>query len=40
MTFTPALGKPTHGSNRLSMFRLTCEFSFRAARAVSDVRSA
>jgi hypothetical protein len=28
MTFTPALGKPTHGSNRLSMFRLTCEFSF------------
>jgi hypothetical protein len=40
MTFTPALGKPTHRSNGLSMFRLTCEFSFRAARAVSNVRSA
>jgi len=40
MTFTPALGKRTHGSNKLSMFRLTCAFSFRAARAVSDVRSA
>jgi hypothetical protein len=40
MIFTPALGKPTHGSNRLSMFRLTCTFSFRAARAFSDVRSA
>jgi hypothetical protein len=40
MNFTPALGKPTHGSNRLSMFRLTCEFSFWAAAAVSDVRLA
>jgi hypothetical protein len=40
MTLTPALGKPTHGSNRLSMFHLTCAFSFRAALAVSAARSA
>jgi len=40
MTSTPALGKPTHGSNRLSMFRLTCAFSFRAARALSAARPA
>jgi hypothetical protein len=40
MTFTPALGKPTHRSNGLSMFPLTCEFSFRPRSAVSDVRSA
>jgi hypothetical protein len=40
MTSHPALGKPTHGSNRLSMIPLTCAFSFRAARAVSAARSA